>query len=52
MDWITLLCGVFCTVVGFRCLPEDLRRPYGGGMFGVPVDVALIAAGVWMVMSA
>jgi len=41
-----LFAGVFVLVVGLRCLPIDLRRPCGGGVTGVPMDVALIVFGL------
>lgn len=52
MEIFQMLCGVFVIAVGIHCLPEDIHRPWGGGVYGVPVDVALIVLGGMLVMSA
>lgn len=48
-DTLWLAVGLFILLVGVRCLPIDLRRPWGGGVIGVPVDVALIVFGLVMI---
>lgn len=52
VETLTLFAGIFVVAVGAHCLPTDMRRPWGGGVTGVPVDVALIVLGGLMVMTA
>lgn len=52
MESLTLFAGIFVIAVGAHCLPTDMRRPWGGGVTGVPADVALIVLGGLMVMTA
>ncbi len=49
LDCLAFLAGVFVLAVGLHCLPTDLRRPWAGGVTGVPLDVALIVFGLIMV---
>lgn len=48
-ECLTLLAGLFVLSVGLHCLPKDIRMPWGGGVFGLPVDVALIVFGLIMI---
>lgn len=50
VETLTLFAGIFVIAVGAHCLPTDMRRPWGGGITGVPVDVALIVVGVAMLV--